>query len=74
VSIDPAFEQKLAAMECHRTQQALFVRRPSAEAGKRVPLRDVVLRVKSFHRAHWDSAMEKSSCDIVPILEDVLRR
>jgi LmbE family N-acetylglucosaminyl deacetylase len=74
VGIDPAFEQKLAAMECYRTQQALFVRRPSAEAGHKVPLREAVVRVESFHRAVWDSAMEKSSCDIVPTLEDVLRR
>jgi LmbE family N-acetylglucosaminyl deacetylase len=74
VDIGPAFEQKLAAMECHRTQNALFVRRPSAEAGHPVPLRDAVLRVESFHRALWDSAWEKSAWDIVPMLEDVLRR
>lgn len=73
VGIDPAFEQKLAAMECHRTQQALFVRRPSAEAGHPVPLREAVLRVELFRRRILDSAMEKSPCDIVPLLADFLR-
>jgi LmbE family N-acetylglucosaminyl deacetylase len=74
VGIDPAFEQKLAAMECHRTQNALFVRRLSAEAGHPVPLREAVVRVESFHRALWDSEVEKASCDIVPMLKDVLQR
>jgi LmbE family N-acetylglucosaminyl deacetylase len=73
VGIDPAFDQKLAAMECHRTQQALFVRRATAEAGKRVPLREVVLRVESFRRVLPDSTMEKTACDIVPLLADFLR-
>lgn len=50
VGIDLVFERKLAAMECHQTQQALFVRRPSAEAGYPVPLREVILRRESFHR------------------------
>jgi LmbE family N-acetylglucosaminyl deacetylase len=74
VDIEKAFKLKLAAMECHRTQNALFVRRPSAEAGRPVPLREAVLRMESFHRALWDRSMEKTACDIVPMLDDVLRR
>jgi LmbE family N-acetylglucosaminyl deacetylase len=50
VDIEPVFEKKLAAMECHLSQRALFVRRASAEAGRPVPLREVVLRRESFHR------------------------
>jgi N-acetylglucosamine malate deacetylase 2 len=74
VDIVPAFEKKLAALECHRTQQALFVRRPSAEAGRPVPLRDAVLRVESFRRAFGDPVESNIACDIVPLLADVLRR
>jgi N-acetylglucosamine malate deacetylase 2 len=48
------WKEKLAAVECHRTQHALFVRRPSQEAGHPVPLQDTFLRVESFHRA-WGS-------------------
>ena len=50
VSVDSVFDRKLAAMACHRTQGALFVRRASAEAGRPVPLRDVILRWESFRR------------------------
>lgn len=50
VDISVAFASKLAAMRCHRTQGALFVRRPSAEAGHPVPLEEVVVRMESFHR------------------------
>jgi LmbE family N-acetylglucosaminyl deacetylase len=66
VDISPAFERKLAAFECHRTQRALFVRRPSAEAGRPVPLRDVVQRAESFHR--WAAAPDGR--DIVALLAD----
>jgi LmbE family N-acetylglucosaminyl deacetylase len=44
------FYQKLAAAQCHRTQQALFVRRSSQEAGKPLGLQDVLMRVESLHR------------------------
>lgn len=66
VDITSAFEQKLAALECHRTQAALFVRRPSAEAGHPVPLRDAVLRVESFHRLKGAA----DGRDIVALLAD----
>jgi LmbE family N-acetylglucosaminyl deacetylase len=73
VEIDPVFERKLAALECHRTQHALFVRRPSAEAGHPVSLREAVVRVESFHRAYRDPAAATARYDIVPLLKDVLR-
>jgi N-acetylglucosamine malate deacetylase 2 len=52
LDISSAFESKLAAAACHRTQQALFVRRPSQAAGHPVSLRDALLRVESF-RCVW---------------------
>jgi LmbE family N-acetylglucosaminyl deacetylase len=61
VEIGSAFERKLAAMECHRTQGALFIRRASAEAGRPIPLRDVVLRVESFHRTAAGAAQSTAS-------------
>jgi LmbE family N-acetylglucosaminyl deacetylase len=73
VNIDSSFERKLSAMECHRTQGALFVRRPSAEAGRPVPLREVVQRVESFRRIPIDSAKETPSGDILLLLADVIR-
>jgi len=72
VEISPAFEQKLAAMACHRTQNALFVRKASAEAGHPVPLRDVIRRLESFHRVFPRDPKPSDSRDIVPLLEQFL--
>jgi LmbE family N-acetylglucosaminyl deacetylase len=46
--ISPAFEQKLAAARCHRTQGALFVRRISREGGYPVPLEEALLRIETL--------------------------
>jgi LmbE family N-acetylglucosaminyl deacetylase len=72
VDIGPAFEQKLAAMSCHRTQSALFVRRASAEAGHPVPLRDVILRLESFHRVFPRGHLPPDGRDIVSLLGEFL--
>jgi LmbE family N-acetylglucosaminyl deacetylase len=48
VDITSLLDAKLAAMECHRTQHALFVRRPSAEAGRPVSLRESLTLRESF--------------------------
>jgi LmbE family N-acetylglucosaminyl deacetylase len=72
VDIDPAFEKKLAAMECHRTQNALFVRRASAEAGRSVPLRDVILRRESFHHVPSIPVRAADARDIVGLLREFL--
>jgi LmbE family N-acetylglucosaminyl deacetylase len=72
VNIDPAFERKLAAMECHRTQNPLFVRRASAEAGRPVPLRDVILRRESFHRVPSPLPLPADARDIVGLLREFL--
>jgi N-acetylglucosamine malate deacetylase 2 len=71
-AVDSAFELKLTALECHRTQRALFVRRASAVAGRPVPLREVVLRVESFHRVLTGRTVEPPARDMVSLLGDVL--
>jgi LmbE family N-acetylglucosaminyl deacetylase len=50
-SIEPWFQQKLAAARCHRSQHALFVRRSSEEAGRKFNLAEVMMRVESLHHA-----------------------
>jgi LmbE family N-acetylglucosaminyl deacetylase len=72
VAVDSVFERKLAAMECHRTQGALFVRRASAEAGHPVPLREVILRRESFHRIPAGLPEDGCANDITPILREFL--
>ncbi len=42
--------QKVAAAQCHHTQNALFVRRSSREAGRQLGLGDVLMRLESLHR------------------------
>ena len=50
LDINSSFDQKLAAAACHLTQQALFVRRSSQDAGRPLGLADVLMRVESVHR------------------------
>ena len=50
VDVSPYLEQKLAAALCHTTQNALFVRRRSAEAGHTLSVREVLLPEEAFHR------------------------
>lgn len=52
LDITPALEQKVQAALCHRTQHALFVRRPSQEAGRPLSVPEVIMKVESLHRAH----------------------
>ncbi len=73
VAVDRTFEQKLSAMECHRTQGALFVRRASADAGHPVPLREVVLRVESFRRVAAGRAMGTGDPEMLSLLGDAIR-
>ncbi len=50
IDITPALEQKTRAALCHRTQHALFVRRPSQEAGRSMSVPEVILNVESLRR------------------------
>jgi LmbE family N-acetylglucosaminyl deacetylase len=51
IDIGPWMEAKLAAARCHRTQNALFVRRSSQEAGRQLSLPEVLMPLESIHRA-----------------------
>lgn len=50
IDISPVLDQKIAAALCHRTQHALFIRRPSKEAGRPVAVPEVIVRLESLHR------------------------
>ena len=50
VDISTVFDIKLAATLCHRTQHALFIRRPSEAAGRMVTIPEVILNMESLHR------------------------
>lgn len=50
LDISPVREQKTAAALCHRTQNALFVRRTSQDLGRAVTVPEVIVLRESFHR------------------------
>lgn len=52
LDIAPVFEQKVAAARCHRTQNALFVRRMSQRAGRQLSIPEVLMKLESLHRAY----------------------
>jgi LmbE family N-acetylglucosaminyl deacetylase len=43
--------QKIRAALCHRTQNAMFIRNSSKDAGRTLTMAEVILGVESFHRA-----------------------
>ena len=51
LDISSVREQKVQAALCHKTQNAMFIRNTSKEAGHPVSLPDVILPTESFHRA-----------------------
>jgi LmbE family N-acetylglucosaminyl deacetylase len=55
VDVSSVLERKIAAALCHATQNALFVRRRSAEAGRTMEVREVMLAEEALHR-HWPEA------------------
>lgn len=50
VDVTPAIDKKIQATLCHRTQNALFVRRASQEAGRDLTVAEVIMPVESLHR------------------------
>jgi LmbE family N-acetylglucosaminyl deacetylase len=52
LDIRPALEQKTAAALCHRSQQALFVRRQSEEAGRKLSVPEVIIPLEGLRRAY----------------------
>jgi LmbE family N-acetylglucosaminyl deacetylase len=52
LDITPYLPAKTEAALCHRTQHALFVRRPSEEAGRQMTVEEVVMHLESLQRVH----------------------
>ncbi len=52
VDIAPVFNQKETAAMCHRSQHALFVRRPSEEAGRRLTVTETLIPLEGLHRVY----------------------
>ncbi|HZW05169.1 MAG TPA: PIG-L deacetylase family protein [Anaerolineaceae bacterium] len=50
IDVTPTLEQKTQAAFCHASQNALFVRRRSEEAGRRMTVPEVMLSEESLHR------------------------
>jgi LmbE family N-acetylglucosaminyl deacetylase len=47
LDVTPMLERKTAAAMCHRTQHALFVRRRSEEAGRKLEVPEVIMAQES---------------------------
>ncbi len=52
LDVTPALAQKAQGAYCHRSQNALFVRRTSARLGYRVTVPEILLPIESLHRAY----------------------
>ena len=55
VDVSVYLDQKEAAALCHATQNALFVRRRSKQAGRKITVREALMTEEAFHR-HWPPA------------------
>ncbi len=52
LDIEPVFQWKVKAAYCHRSQNALFVRRSSLRAGRSVAVPEVLVKVEGLHRRY----------------------
>ena len=52
LDISPVLKQKVDAAYCHKTQNALFVRRSSQRAGRQLTVPEVVMIFEGLHRAY----------------------
>jgi LmbE family N-acetylglucosaminyl deacetylase len=52
LDIAPVFNQKADAALCHKSQNALFVRRSSIRAGRQLTVPEVVMQYEGLHRAY----------------------
>ena len=61
LDVSPAKEYKTAAALCHRTQNALFIRRDSQKAGRQLSVAEVIMHTESLRRAgaHRSAQMEE---------------
>jgi LmbE family N-acetylglucosaminyl deacetylase len=68
LDVTPALEQKTQAALCHRTQHALFVRRASEEAGRKLSVSEVIMRLESLRRI-WPTADETPDDAVIQALK-----
>jgi LmbE family N-acetylglucosaminyl deacetylase len=52
LDVTPAMPSKARAAYCHRSQNALFVRRRSQKAGYQLTVPEILLNIESLHRAY----------------------
>lgn len=52
LDITPALDSKIRAAYCHRSQNALFTRRRSQQAGYQLTIPEILLKVESLHRIY----------------------
>jgi LmbE family N-acetylglucosaminyl deacetylase len=52
INVRSVLNNKIQAALCHKTQHALFIRRASIEAGRRVKVPEVILKEESLHRVY----------------------
>lgn len=52
LDIASVLEQKVAAARCHKSQNALFVRRSSRRAGRQLTIPEVIMKLEGLHRAY----------------------
>jgi N-acetylglucosamine malate deacetylase 2 len=52
LDIQSALKQKVSAALCHRSQNALFVRRASKRAGRPMTIPEVLVKVEALHRVY----------------------
>ena len=52
LDVESVFEHKVSAALCHRSQNALFVRRSSIRAGRQLTIPEVLVKVEGLHRRY----------------------
>lgn len=60
IDASPVLEQKTRAALCHLSQNALFVRRASLDAGRQLSVPEVIIPIESLHRVRLDESLLES--------------
>ncbi len=67
IDVNPVLAKKEKAALCHRTQHALFVRRPSQEAGRTLGVTEVLMHLESLRR-FYPTAEKKPQDELIKCL------
>jgi LmbE family N-acetylglucosaminyl deacetylase len=68
IDVTRILDKKEQAALCHRTQNALFVRRASEDAGRAVTVREALMTQESFHRVLPEQMGEKPDDSFAKLL------